>query len=296
MKRVIFPGMFSPLVVGWEERFTEKRMLHKMTRKKVSWIGYELFIVIATFTYAILIISDGFDALHQQTWFSPERMMWIDRCFLIWFAVDFLIRLFLSSDKGLFVKRNWFDLLAMIPVDSTFRLFRLLRLIRLIRLIRMSSFLWGFVRTVQVRLSLLVAVIIVIWGASGFFLLEKNLNDALNSYLDAIWWAVVTTTTVGYGDISPVTFGGRMIAIVLMVTGIGLIGSVTASVASHFIHVLHQEQQEKHKQSGSHNQVREAMRQQAHRHLDHLEHLSEEEYHSFLHMLDQLRDKSSKTG
>ncbi|MBA4495672.1 potassium channel family protein [Paenactinomyces guangxiensis] len=58
--------------------------------------------------------------------------------------------------------------------------------------------------------------------------------------MDAVWWAVVTTTTVGYGDISPVTLGGRVIATILMFTGIGLIGSVTASVATHFIEYLNQ--------------------------------------------------------
>ncbi|MDR6225663.1 ion transporter [Desmospora profundinema] len=251
---------------------------------------YELFIVMATFTYAILLISDWFDVQHEKTWFNPERMLWIDRMFLIWFAVDFIIRLIRTSNRGLFVKHNWFDILAMIPFDSSFRIFRLLRVVRLIRLIRMSSFMWGFFRSVQIRVSLLVAVVIILWGASGFYLLEGALNEGIHSYLDAVWWAIVTTTTVGYGDIFPVTFGGRMIAIVLMMTGIGLIGSVTASVASHFIQV-YQRKPEQEKGTNPRNQVTEAIRKQAHGHLDRLEHLSDEEYQSFLRLLNQLRQE-----
>jgi voltage-gated potassium channel len=51
---------------------------------------------------------------------------------------------------------------------------------------------------------------------------------------DALWWAVVTATTIGYGDLSPVTVEGRLIAVVLMLTGIGVIGVFTATVASFF--------------------------------------------------------------
>ncbi len=62
----------------------------------------------------------------------------------------------------------------------------------------------------------------------------EYLEPEINSYMDAIWWAIVTATTVGYGDISPVTPVGRIIAVFLMIFGIGLIGIVTSAVASYF--------------------------------------------------------------
>jgi voltage-gated potassium channel len=61
------------------------------------------------------------------------------------------------------------------------------------------------------------------------------LEPSINTYTDAVWWAIVTSTTVGYGDISPETIIGRLIAVFLMIFGIGLLGLVTSSVASYFL-------------------------------------------------------------
>ena len=63
-------------------------------------------------------------------------------------------------------------------------------------------------------------------------MVEKEGNSAIDSYGDAAWWAITTVTTVGYGDIAPVTTEGRVIAAVLMVTGIAAFGVVTANIAT----------------------------------------------------------------
>jgi voltage-gated potassium channel Kch len=80
----------------------------------------------------------------------------------------------------------------------------------------------------------LVAIAVVLLGALGVFLVERGSNRSIGSFGDALWWAVVTATTVGYGDVSPVTLEGRLIAVVLMLTGIGVIGVFTATVAALF--------------------------------------------------------------
>ena len=69
-------------------------------------------------------------------------------------------------------------------------------------------------------------------GAIGIFAVERGQNNNIQSIGDALWWAVVTTTTVGYGDVSPVIGEGRLIAVSLMVVGIGFIGVFTATVTS----------------------------------------------------------------
>lgn len=79
-----------------------------------------------------------------------------------------------------------------------------------------------------------MAVAVVLMGALGVFIFESDSNKAIGSFGDALSWAVVTATTVGYGDVSPVTLAGRLIAVVLMLTGIGVIGVFTATVASLF--------------------------------------------------------------
>ena len=73
-------------------------------------------------------------------------------------------------------------------------------------------------------------------GAWLVLLFEENARASnIHDYPDALWWAIVTVTTVGYGDRFPVSAGGRAVAVVLMLVGIGLIGVLTATVASVFI-------------------------------------------------------------
>ncbi|OQY54108.1 MAG: hypothetical protein B6245_21765, partial [Desulfobacteraceae bacterium 4572_88] len=75
-----------------------------------------------------------------------------------------------------------------------------------------------------------ILLFVVLSGSSSFVYFERNL-----SFADALWWSVVTLTTVGYGDISPATTGGRIVGMTVMVTGIGFLGVLTASIASIFI-------------------------------------------------------------
>ncbi|OYD08175.1 hypothetical protein CHM34_08710 [Paludifilum halophilum] len=154
----------------------------------------------------------------------------------------------------------------------------------------MSSFLWGLLKAKEVQLSLGVAATMMLWGAGGVYLLEKPANEGITHFSDAVWWAIVTTTTVGYGDISPVTLGGRLIAVVLMFTGIGLIGSITASIAGHFTYVL-SDRKKTGNPSEKENRIRNRMLESAHDDLDRIESLSPEEYRSFLRLIDTLRSE-----
>ena len=83
---------------------------------------------------------------------------------------------------------------------------------------------------------LMAATATLFLGAWLVLLFEENTKGTnIHDYPDALWWAIVTVTTVGYGDRFPVTEGGRIVAVVLMLVGIGLIGVLTATVASVFI-------------------------------------------------------------
>ncbi len=80
------------------------------------------------------------------------------------------------------------------------------------------------------RLMGVVIVVLVVVGAFGSMYFQEG-----QSFPDAVWWAIVTLTTVGYGDISPVTSGGRLIGVVLMFFGIGVLGLFTATIAGVFV-------------------------------------------------------------
>jgi voltage-gated potassium channel len=83
----------------------------------------------------------------------------------------------------------------------------------------------------------LIAAVVTLFVGAWLVLLfeEKAKGSNIHDYPDALWWAIVTVTTVGYGDRYPVTEGGRVVAAILMLVGIGLIGVLTATVASVFI-------------------------------------------------------------
>lgn len=114
------------------------------------------------------------------------------------------------------------------------------RILRLLRLMRGMAVATIGLRTCRRLLRhkgfhyvLVVATATIGLGATGIYIVEKGVT--VNSVGDALWWAVVTVTTVGYGDVSPQTAEGRLIAVVLMFVGIGVISAFTATIASFFV-------------------------------------------------------------
>ncbi len=120
---------------------------------------------------------------------------------------------------------------------------RALRLLRLFRPTRVAVVLANALRRARDILThrglhfVLLTVLGLIFVCSGLELaFEQSAHgSSIHTFGDALWWAIVTVTTVGYGDKYPVTAGGRGVAVVLMLVGIGLIGVLTATVASFFV-------------------------------------------------------------
>ncbi|MFS0864526.1 potassium channel family protein [Fredinandcohnia sp. 179-A 10B2 NHS] len=166
-------------------------------------------------------------------WFNQPSWLLVDR--FIWgiFVIDVSVRLFKSKKKWEYIKTHPFDIIAIIPLDSIFRFARFARLIRLFRLLAIFSRLpmGKILKTNNLDKVIVWTFLLIFIAAIPIKLLEPNIA----TYEDAIWWAIVTATTVGYGDISPETGFGRVIAIVLMLFGIGLIGMVTGSISTYFI-------------------------------------------------------------
>ena len=164
---------------------------------------------------------------------------------LIWaaFAAEFAVVVSLAENRAAYARKAWLDLVIIaisFPV-----LPELLALTRLVRLARLGRLL----RTLRV-IPILVqgfAALGRLFRKRGFgyvtlsFLLVALTTGALfaqfegYSLVDGLWWTVVTLTTVGYGDLSPTTAGGRATAVVLMVTSIGVVSFITANIAAFFI-------------------------------------------------------------
>ncbi|MDP5274478.1 potassium channel family protein [Chengkuizengella axinellae] len=192
--------------------------------KKISLI-YEISLLIL----AIVSVSLTF-VTNNETF---ELVDW-----LIWgvFAVDVSVRFITADKKWEYVKKNPFDIIAAIPFDAIFQFARIVRLFRVIRAIAIASRLFKPTILEIFQINGLNKVVASVFAL--IFILSIPIafvEPSIDSYNDAIWWSIVTATTVGYGDFSPETPWGRMIAVVLMVFGIGLIGMVTGSIATYFM-------------------------------------------------------------
>ena len=170
----------------------------------------------------------------------------LDTLVCITLITDFFYDLAYSNNRKALLKTRWWEPFASIPmIDAAqkavlaVRLLRILRLLRIFKLHReLRLFLsssYDFLQKNRILdLSCFVGLTILT-GSLGFFYAEQGVNPALHSYKDSIWWAMVTVTTIGYGDIYPVTTAGRFVAMIMMFIGIGCVSLLTALIASTFL-------------------------------------------------------------
>jgi voltage-gated potassium channel len=179
---------------------------------------------------AILSVAVGIVASQVG---EPEILVGAEWALTCVFAAEYCFRLWAAPDRVIYFKSALLDLVSLIPPV------RGARLLRLLRLLRVASDLNSALATTQfrtqskiiIRIAVLWVVVVVI-SALGMYLAENGSNPNVTSLWDALWWAVVTITTVGYGDVSPATSEGRIAAGVLMVLGIAFFGFLTASITA----------------------------------------------------------------
>ena len=159
------------------------------------------------------------------------------------FLIDFFRSLRLATNKwGYFLKEGgWIDMLGSITI-SAFAIFRIARLFRIVRLLRkvtggeLTRILTRHLAQSTLLFTLVVALILVFTLSWLVLIAEQNSSNAnIKTYHDAVWWAFVTITTVGYGDYYPVTGPGQLMAIILMFFGLGIIGVLSSYLATTFI-------------------------------------------------------------
>ncbi len=177
---------------------------------------------------------------------SPEMDGLLDRIdffICLVFQVDFFHRLYKAPAKGRFLRWGWIDFVSSVPFFTTTRsgrLFRIVKLFRILRAFRSVRVLYRYLMRDRAQNTFAtVAAISAIVAISGSMLIlnfEKDEPSAnIKTPSDALWWSVVTITTVGYGDKYPVSDGGRIVAAVLMTAGVGLFGTFTGFIASMFV-------------------------------------------------------------
>jgi voltage-gated potassium channel len=160
--------------------------------------------------------------------------------YVVWalFAIEYLSKLYLAPSRKRFFTTHLLDLaIVVLPFLRPIRVLRVLRFLRAgTTFTRSTARLRAAFVSHGLHFVLLFAAIVVFACAGIVLGVERNAAGSnIHNFADALWWAIVTVTTVGYGDRFPVTEAGRGVAVLLMLVGIGLIGVITANVASFFV-------------------------------------------------------------
>jgi voltage-gated potassium channel len=168
---------------------------------------------------------------------GSASVLLVGTLFVLWaiLLVEYAARLVITPDRRGYLKRRWVEpaTVAFPPLQG----WHLVGIEKMSLLAREGELrVEAILKHHSLFRVLIVAAATLFTGAWLVLLFEENAKGSnIHNYPDALWWAIVTVTTVGYGDRYPSTEGGRIVASVLMLLGIGLIGVLTATVASVFI-------------------------------------------------------------
>ena len=168
-------------------------------------------------------------------------------CIVLFIQFTFEIRA--KKDKKLNINDDWkgivVDIIAMIPYElltlvslsaGSFGYIRLLRLVKIFGLFgKGKKDIYKFIEQTKLNYVILTFLIIIISGSIAMLVLENSPYDKINTPIDALWYIMATISTVGYGDVTPESFGGKILGIILMVVGVGFFSLLTALLSSWFI-------------------------------------------------------------
>lgn len=209
-------------------------------RADLSELGpFQLIILTLSF---VALTALGLELVVDMPPEARRVLRWTDNLICVFLLADFIIRFRRAENKWRFMKWGWIDLLASIPeVEALrwgrfFRIFRILRIFMVVRSLR-ELFLLIFRTRTQggVASVFLITFLVLTISSTGILLCERTPEANIKSAEDAVWWSFTTITTVGYGDKYPVTSAGRALAVMLMISGVGLFGTMSGVIASFFL-------------------------------------------------------------
>jgi voltage-gated potassium channel len=211
----------------------------------------------------ILIVFDAFflflTVIFNLRSGSLQAIATFDAVVVLFLWVEYLFRVNEQDNKWSYVAYQWTDVLAIIPFDylalvsfgvalPLTLVFKLLRLVRIIALLRFSRRIekevLAFAEKTRLIYGLAIYLLVIIVGATLFFSIESGVNPNVGAPDDALWFMIVTITTVGYGDVVPYTGLGRIIAVVAMISAILFASLVTATTTTALLEKFRSEREE----------------------------------------------------
>ncbi|MBV7314692.1 ion transporter [Shewanella sp. NIFS-20-20] len=198
---------------------------------------FELAMMVLSLVSVILVLSITFAPLAQQT---HDLLLMIDTGICFIFLANFFFGLVKARNKRFYLRHHWIDFLASIPTIEALRMMRLFQVLRVIRLIRTTRHILVplLKQKRQTTLaSLMLAMLTILTLSSLLILVMESGEPGANiiTAQDALWWSLVTVSTVGYGDFYPVTSGGHVIGAIVIICGVSFFGVISGYMASVFV-------------------------------------------------------------
>ena len=213
---------------------------HDTPAGKIFDLVIQTLIIISLFTFSL-------ETLPDLSTGSRAILGWAETVIVILFSIEYVLRVYVADRKTgyIFSFYGIVDFLAILPfylaigLDMrTLRALRLLRLFRLFKLARYNAAIDRFVKAFSIAreeiiIFAMVTIILLYFSATGIYYFEHEAQpEVFASIFHSMWWAVTTLTTVGYGDMYPITVGGRVFTFVILIIGLGIVAIPAGLLAS----------------------------------------------------------------
>lgn len=183
---------------------------------------------------------------------SEQTIYWLhitELFCVIFFTLEYVLRIVVAEKpfKFIFSFFGIVDLLAILPFYLTIgvdlrsvRAFRLLRIFRAFKIVRYSKAITRFHKAFneakeEIVLFTFITLILIYLSSAGIYFFENEAQpEKFGSIIDSLWWSVATLTTVGYGDVFPITVGGKIFTFIILIIGLGIVSIPAGLIASAF--------------------------------------------------------------
>lgn len=227
---------------------------------------FDIGIIVLIILNIIAIVFESIESVYAA---YETGFIWFERFSVLVFTTEYLLRVWSCVESSLGQRAPWLhrlryilspmaliDLIAILPFYLSMffaldlRFLRVLRVLRIFKLTRYSYALSVLLSVMQEEsktflAAVFILIIVLVCASSGIYVFEHQAQpEAFGSIPGAVWWAVTTITTVGYGDVTPITIGGKLFAMCIMIAGVGMVALPSGILASAFTEKLRQRRTE----------------------------------------------------
>lgn len=210
----------------------------------------DIFIIFLNLFICLIFIMETYQVSE-----TTKTILWnLEIIIVVFFIIEYLARLYGSRNRRRYIVNIYsiIDLLVILPTVLLFivpglhidfikliRVFRVLRIFRFLRFTADRHFFFGTItRSLLKVIRLMLTILIIFFVSSGlFWYIESPVNNNLQTFGDAFYFTIVTLTTVGFGDITPISGGGRLVTVLMILSGIILIPWQAGQIIKEWIHI-----------------------------------------------------------